>query len=1033
MNNGCFMRKRGAYKMTKVKMQFFRSWIALLAAIAIIFSSQYFAPVCVSAAEKDVEINISNLTISPSPASGQQEVSVKFDYQFTLTASGTAHFEEGDIIEVQTNFTDMFDSDSSFSVPVSDHGGNQLGELNYNTDDGTVSFTVSEAAANMEYHTFTGTFDSFRHFKAKNVDTQTGYTVTAGIGATTPASAEFSIIPLERQLRVQSSGHGSLSGITGTITLSAGDTVEITATPDDSGDLSNPYQVLAATLVLADNTRKAYKKDELPSSSSISFNIGYDDLKPGINTFVVSFTPAEETDNEEGFYNDERNTSIFKRVYNRNWGTQVNGIPVIFSDGAAGMSANNDIYVNTKGIIKLYGTEGDETNSLTDLIVEDTLPGGAVGTLPDNSFGLRIYAVMPYWFTGTDGKTKAINPESGKHVGYKPPGAAGHTELTTGGYLENIEQQAGETLGQFRSRIASAPLSYGVFVDPRTNETTWIINFGSPGDPDGPALKCSDLWPVALARDTKLNEINGDDNCVGGNVQYFRIKYYCDHNKVRYTSIFTNTARLTSSEVREESSVQYAVQRENTIGEGHKSTLTVHVVDALDQSHDIAGVKVKLEKWNDQAGAWEDARHEGRTYEGVTGADGELVLGESDGSVETGTLTPGRYRIREVSLPENYSDRTMTVTTAPSSQGPISADGEFTVAATDTKGFVALVTFSRAYDVIYHANGGEGELVCPDNPHPAGTKAAVLAPGNAITRSDYYFVGWNTKADGDGEWYAPGDRVTIVDGDIDLYAQWKLNTKTNTTLTGSKVWDDLENASGKRPAIDADQGQPIDLELVNLNGYKFPDGKEPPKPTWTQDDKDPNKWHYTYTGLPRYDAHRNLITWCVVETPPAGYKVSYENSVEWDYMTDRAYPGGVIKNTLKDVTITYKLNGGSYKGSGEDIKVVCKPGTRITIHDAPERGGHTFLYWEGSEYYPGQEYQVTGDHVFTARWKKQENGGSNNGFNIYLSSSNDRNKSSGNDHSKSVKTGDNTDIPLYLTAFTAASLLLMLLYRRKRR
>ncbi len=66
--------------------------------------------------------------------------------------------------------------------------------------------------------------------------------------------------------------------------------------------------------------------------------------------------------------------------------------------------------------------------------------------------------------------------------------------------------------------------------------------------------------------------------------------------------------------------------------------------------------------------------------------------------------------------------------------------------------------------------------------------------------------------------------------------------------------------------------------------------------------------------------------------------------------------------------ITYDLNGGTYKGSTDDIVETYPAGTVISIHDKPERSGYTFLYWKGSEYQPGDKYTVTADHVFTAQW-----------------------------------------------------------------
>ena len=1045
--------------MTKTEFHVFRVGILLFAAIAIIISFQWFVPAYVSAEDQNVEIRVSNLSVSPSPANGAQEVRVKFDYQFSLTASGVAYFKEGDTIAVKTNFTEMFDADSSFAVPVRDHGGNQLGELYYDKNSGTATFTVTEAAEAMEFHSFTGSFDSFDHFKANNVDTTTSSTLKAGIGATEAAETPFTINPLQRQLKIQSSGLGTLSGTTGTVTLNEGDAVEVIATPQDSGDPANPNQVLSATLVRADKTTQAFETPTLPTPNTATYNIKYSDLMPGLNSFNIVFT-AEVIDSDQRAWGFMDYDDMWKNV----WGVDYNSYAQ--NDISIGGAATRNLYASMGK--RLGANAGDKSHDLSDLIIEEHIPGAASGKIWGTR--LAIEAIMPnYW---------PIKNDEGTITGYLPfrkeagrigdwSGRVypkGSTDLIAAGLIRKIEQTAGENYDQFLTRIKNAPLSYGVFLDPETEETSILINLGSPGDPNGPGWKCSELWPEQLSLDPVLNEINGDGNCINGKVQAFRLWFYTDHSKVRYTTHFVNEVYYSATTAegqtinRAKRQAEYVISRDNALGDGHKSTLTVHVVDALDQAHDIAGVDLKLEKWNEQSGTWEDAKHEGRSYEGLTGDDGELVLGESDGSVETGTLTPGRYRIREVSLPEHYSVKTMRVTTAPSSQGPISADGVFTVSNNDTKGFVALVTFSKAYDVIYHANGGEGELICPNNPHAVGTKATVLAPGDSITRNDYYFVGWNTDTEGNGTWYAPGDEILIEDRDVDLYAQWKLNRKSTSTLTGTKVWDDLNNASGKRPAIDANEGQPVALELINLNGYEFPEGIEPPKPTWKQDKDDSNKWHYSYTGLPRYDSDTNLITWCVVEKPSDDYEVSYENSEEWNFMTDRSYHGGVIKNTLKDSTITYKLNGGTYNGSSDDIIITGKPGSTIRIHDAPEREGYTFLYWKGSEYYPGQEYTIGEDHAFTAMWKKNENVNPNNGGEDSKpdddtpspddqTQPNDKtqpgdqtqpggkNQSDGQSgsSSKSTKTGDKASITLFGTAFAVAvCLLLILLYRRKR-
>ncbi len=47
-------------------------------------------------------------------------------------------------------------------------------------------------------------------------------------------------------------------------------------------------------------------------------------------------------------------------------------------------------------------------------------------------------------------------------------------------------------------------------------------------------------------------------------------------------------------------------------------------------------------------------------------------------------------------------------------------------------------------------------------------------------------------------------------------------------------------------------------------------------------------------------------------------------------------------------------------------------GDSIKIPEAPVKEGYKFLYWEGSKYYPGDEYTVKSAHTFKAVWEKIE-------------------------------------------------------------
>ena len=70
--------------------------------------------------------------------------------------------------------------------------------------------------------------------------------------------------------------------------------------------------------------------------------------------------------------------------------------------------------------------------------------------------------------------------------------------------------------------------------------------------------------------------------------------------------------------------------------------------------------------------------------------------------------------------------------------------------------------------ITYKANGGTGSDAVQS--HGAGSKVTLKA--NSFTRSGYVFIGWNSKADGSGNTYQPGQEVAWYDN-VTLYAIWK--------------------------------------------------------------------------------------------------------------------------------------------------------------------------------------------------------------------------------------------------------------------
>lgn len=75
--------------------------------------------------------------------------------------------------------------------------------------------------------------------------------------------------------------------------------------------------------------------------------------------------------------------------------------------------------------------------------------------------------------------------------------------------------------------------------------------------------------------------------------------------------------------------------------------------------------------------------------------------------------------------------------------------------------------------VIYHGNGHTGGDVPVDSNHyERDATVTVLGNANGLARAGYAFAGWNTKADGTGTSYLPGETFVMGAEDARLYADW---------------------------------------------------------------------------------------------------------------------------------------------------------------------------------------------------------------------------------------------------------------------
>ena len=107
------------------------------------------------------------------------------------------------------------------------------------------------------------------------------------------------------------------------------------------------------------------------------------------------------------------------------------------------------------------------------------------------------------------------------------------------------------------------------------------------------------------------------------------------------------------------------------------------------------------------------------------------------------------------------------------------------------------------------------------------------------------------------------------------------------------------------------------------------------------------------------------------ETNTAGEYVNAVLTAVWEKSDDSSTtpptPG------VEMVTVIFDANGGAWANGDIRREYRCAPGSVITIESAPMREGYKFLYWEGSEFYPGESYTVPAEgHTFTAMWEEEK-------------------------------------------------------------
>ena len=244
---------------------------------------------------------------------------------------------------------------------------------------------------------------------------------------------------------------------------------------------------------------------------------------------------------------------------------------------------------------------------------------------------------------------------------------------------------------------------------------------------------------------------------------------------------------------------------------------------------------------------------------------------------------------------------------------------------------------TTTYTVTYSGNGNTGGSVPVDGAnYQQGQKVTVLGNTGGLTKTGNSFAGWNTKSDGSGTTYAPGQTFAIAGANVTLYAVW------------SPLYTVTYNANGASGSVPVDhntylQGAQVTV-LGNIGG--------PPLV----------KTGYTFVG------------W---NTQAGGGGTAYVVDATFSMGSSNVMLYAQWTNN-PTFTVTYNANGATSGNppndpnnyqSGATVTVLGNIGT-IPL----ARTGYAFVGWNanwdgsGTSYSQGSQFAITATMTLYAQW-----------------------------------------------------------------
>ena len=251
------------------------------------------------------------------------------------------------------------------------------------------------------------------------------------------------------------------------------------------------------------------------------------------------------------------------------------------------------------------------------------------------------------------------------------------------------------------------------------------------------------------------------------------------------------------------------------------------------------------------------------------------------------------------------------------------------------------------YRLYYHGNNETTDCYV-DSESPCEAEKTILLDECLFSYPRYEFNGWNTKPDGTGKQWNPGDTISMAGKEIHMYAQWKQQRMCNLTYDSnypveSGKTKQMQKTDAECPCKEETE-MVLDGNTFQCDGYAFLG--------WSLHPDNHNETSGLLLPGEKYLLMEDTVLYAIWTNQIKEYSFMYSSNTDsskWETDIYSPVPAGtphkLIKNPFRDSSRSFV--GWSFNADTDpDSKDILYPGT---IVEQPARNTVLYAIWKQEE------------------------------------------------------------------------------------